>query len=136
MWSLKTGFKTSSVASLVWHVAPSCWKQMLPISYSSIFVNKNSFKRRKMAQLCFWTKFRTKQLLVLGASAFQCMCAGFLCPKCDNLACLLTRQDQNEHNLKRWFFFAKVGIFCKSIVGPLSPGLFKRIHNHIRLAEG
>ena len=24
-------------------VAPSCWNQMLPISFSSIFVNKNSF---------------------------------------------------------------------------------------------
>ena len=32
----------------------------------------------------------------LGASAFQCMRVGSLCPKCDNFACLNTRQDQNE----------------------------------------
>ena len=28
--------------------------------------------RRKMAQLCLWTKIRTKQWLVLDTSAFQC----------------------------------------------------------------
>ena len=27
--------------------------------------------------------------------------SGFLCPKCDNFACLHTRQDQNELHLKR-----------------------------------
>ena len=43
MQSSKTDRKTSSVASAVWHVAPSCWNQMLPIFSSSIFVNKNSF---------------------------------------------------------------------------------------------
>ena len=37
---------------------------------------------RKKAQLCLWTKIHNKQWLVLGASAFQCMPAGF--------------QDQNE----------------------------------------
>ena len=72
-----------------------------------------------MTQLCLWTKIRTKQWLVLGASACQCMHAGFLCLKCDNFACLHSRQDQNELRLKRWFFFAKIGIFCKSILGPL-----------------
>ena len=30
--------------------------------------------------------------------------AGFLYPKCDNFACLHTRQDQNELHMKRWFF--------------------------------
>ena len=73
-----------------------------------------------MAQLCLWTKIRTKQWLVFGALAFQCMHAGFLCPKCDNFACLHTRQDQIEVHLKRWFFFSKINIFCKSIAGPLS----------------
>ena len=71
---------------------------------------------------------RNKQWLVLGASAF-------LCPKCDNFACLHTCQDQNELHLKRWFFFAKIGIFYKSIASPLSEALFKHILNHIRLAE-
>ena len=73
-----------------------------------------------MLQLCLWAKIRTKQWLVLGALAFQCMRVGFLCPKCDNFACLHTHPDLNELHLKRWFFFAKIGIFCKSIAGPLS----------------
>ena len=73
-----------------------------------------------MPQLCLWTKFRTKHWLVLSAPAFQCVRAGFLYLKCDNFACLHTRQDQNELHLKRWFFFfAKIGIFCKLIAVPL-----------------
>ena len=64
---------------------------------------------------------RTKQRLVFLELVFQCMRTGFLCPKCDNFACLHTRQDQNELHLKRWFFFfAKIGIFCKMDAGPLS----------------
>ena len=39
-------------------------------------------------------------------------------------------------SFKKKIFFAKIGIFCKSIAGPLSKALFKRIHNHIRSAEG
>ena len=35
--------------------------------------------------------------------------------KLDNFACLYICQDQNELHLKRYFFFAKIGIFCKSI---------------------
>ena len=58
-----------------------------------------------MAQLWIWTKIRTKLWLVLGASAFQCMHASFLCTKCDNFAGLHTRQDQNELHLKIWYFF-------------------------------
>ena len=54
-----------------------------------------------MTQLCLWTKIRIKQWLVLGAPAFQCMRAGFLCPKCENFACLHTRQYQNELHVKR-----------------------------------
>ena len=45
------------------------------------------------------------QPLVFGASDFQSMRAGFLYPKCDNFACLYTHQDQNELQLKRWFFY-------------------------------
>ena len=69
---------------------------------------------------CGFSVPQVRKGLVLSASAFQCMRAGFLCPKCDNFACLHKRQDQNELHLKRWFFFAKIGIFCKSIAGPLS----------------
>ena len=59
----------------------------------------------------------TKQWIVLGASAFQSMRAGFLCPKYDNFACLHTRQDQNELYLKKYFFFY---FYCKSIADPFS----------------
>ena len=67
-------------------------------------------------------KIRTKKWLVLGASTFQLMRAGFLCPKCDNFACLHIRQGQNELYPKRWFFFffAKIGTFCKSICRNIS----------------
>ena len=95
MRSSKTGRKTSSVASSVWHVAQSCWNQMLPISSPSIFVNNNLFNMerqrspltvmafpcsfwKKIAELCLWTKIRTKQWLVLGASSFQFYL--FTCP--------------------------------------------------------
>ena len=37
---------------------------------------------------------------LLGASAFQRIRAGFLCHKCDNFACLRTRQDQIDLYLK------------------------------------
>ena len=58
----------------------------------------------------------------MGASPFQCMRAGFMCPKWDNFACLHTRKHQNELHLKIWFFFffAKMGIFCKSICRNIS----------------
>ena len=49
------------------------------------------------------------------------MRAGFLCPKCNNFASLHIRQAQNELHLKRlFFFFAKIGIFCRSFAGTLS----------------
>ena len=115
----------------------ACSVEMLPISSSSIFVNKNSFNvllthfRRKMAQLCLWTKIRTKQWLILGESAFQCKRAGFLRAKCDNFACLHTRQDQNQLHLERWFFLPK-SASSVSRSQAYFPALFKRLHNHIR----
>ena len=48
---------------------------------------------KKMVQLWVWTKICIKQWLVWG----------FLCPKCDNFACLHTCQDQNEIHLKKWW---------------------------------
>ena len=65
---------------------------------------------------------RTKQWLVLGASSFQCMRTGFLCPKCDNFAGLHTRQDQNKLHLTRWFFLSKRA----SSVSRLQAHLLKR----------
>ena len=79
-----------------------------------------------MAQLCLWTKIRTKQWLVLSTSAFQCMRAGFLCPKCDNFACLQTRQKQSDLHLKRWFFFLLPSI-VQAYTQPYSEGRIKLI---------
>ena len=56
-----------------------------------------------------WPNYASGQWLVLSASAFRCMRAGFLWPKCYNFACLHTRQDQNVLHLKRWLFF-----FCQN----------------------
>ena len=52
---------------------------------------------------------------------FQCMHAGFLCPKCDNIASFLCIAAKIKISFiwKDDFFFAKIGIFCKSISGPL-----------------
>ena len=122
-----------------------------------------------MVQLCFWTKIRTKQWLVLSAAAFKCMRTGFLflitfhqwlheyCPlnrqlslawwsitiaiDCNGLSFLIFEANvcmrlfcaPNETILlvyipannkmsfiwKDEVFFAKIGIFCKSIAGLL-----------------
>ena len=136
MWSSKTGRKTSNVASAVWHVAPSCWNQLFPISSNfceqkfvqygliTIAIDCNGLSlfvfEEKLAQLWLWTKIRTKQWLVFGASAFQCMSAGVLCPKCYNFSCLHTRQNQKDD------FFPKISIFCKSIAFPL-PSVYTTI---------
>ena len=79
-------------------------------------------------------KIRTKQWLVLDASAFQCMRADFLSPKCNNFACLHTHQDQNKLHLKICFFLPKSASVSRSQVHFLA--LFKRIHKNIRSAEG
>ena len=73
-----------------------------------------------MAQLCIWTKICIKQWLVLGAPAFQCMRADFLCLKYENFACLHPPKIKMNFIWKYEFFFAKIGIFCKSIAGPIS----------------
>ena len=81
-----------------------------------------------LLQLCLWTKMRTKHWLVLGASALQYMHVGILCRKCDNFACLHTRQNRIISFIwKDSFFLPKSG--------PLSEVKFKPIHNHIRSAE-
>ena len=73
-----------------------------------------------MAQLSLRTKIRTKQWLVLGASAFQCTRAGFLCPKCDSFVCLHIRQKIKMSFSWKYDFFSKFGIFCNAIAKPLS----------------
>ena len=120
MRSSKTVLKTSRVASAVWHVAPSCCKtkccQYPPLHF-------------------LWTKIRStwpdndrnwmwRPLLAHVSWKFNYACGPKFAPNSDSfwvrrLFNVHTRQDENELHLKRWFFFAKMGIFCKSIEGPL-----------------
>ena len=82
---------------------------------------------KKMGQLCLWTKTR------FGYDDFS-MYAYFLCPKCDNITCLHTCQDQIELHLKRWFFLPKsassasrsVAIFLSVVQAYTQPYLFGR----------
>ena len=69
-----------------------------------------------MAQLCLWIKIRTKHWLVL--SAFQT--CGFSMPQMRQF-CLFTYPPRSKwaSYAKMIFFFVKIGIFCKSIAGPL-----------------
>ena len=60
-----------------------------------------------MTQLCILTKIRTKQWLVLDASAFQCMRAGFLCPKRDNFAYYTYPTRSKWASSEKMIFFAK-----------------------------
>ena len=69
----------------------------------------------KVAQLCLWTKIRTKHWLVLGASAFLCTRAGFV-----RQFCLFTYPPRTKWApSEKMVFFAKICTFCKSIAGPL-----------------
>ena len=71
-----------------------------------------------MSQLCLWTKIRIKQRLVLGASTFQCMSAGFCAPNATILLVYISAKI-NMSFIWKDDFFAKIDIFCKSITGPL-----------------
>ena len=42
-----------------------------------------------------------------GCVGFLMYACGFLCPKCENFACLHTRQGQNVLHVKRYFFMPK-----------------------------
>ena len=69
-----------------------------------------------MDRLCLWTKIRTK--FVLGESAFQCMHA---CPNATIVLVYISAKIKMSFIWKDvFFFFAKIGIFCKSIASPLS----------------
>ena len=55
---------------------------------------------------------------VLDASAFQCMRAGFCAPNATILFVNTSAKIKMSFTWKNDFFFAKIGIFCKSIAGP------------------
>ena len=71
-----------------------------------------------------WPNYASGSKSAPNSDFFGCvgfsMYAGFLCLKCYNFACLHTSQEQNELHLIRCYFFAKIGIFYKSVAGPLS----------------
>ena len=85
--------------------------------------------RRKMSQLCLWTKIRTKQWFVLFASAFKYMPADFLCPKCDNFVVYMPANI--KMSWKDVFFFAKIGNIsqrCSSVYTTIIVRLSATIH--------
>ena len=83
---------------------------------------------KKDGQLCLWNKIRTKQWLVLGASAFSMYACGFFCgPNATILLVYIPAKIKMSFIWKDDFFFGKIGIFCKSIAGPLCEALFKYV---------
>ena len=64
-----------------------------------------------MAQLCRWTKIRTKQWLVLGVSDFQCMCVGFLW---QNSSQWWLRNVQLLRTTVNWCWWRFTRTFCHS----------------------
>ena len=137
----------------MWHVSPSCWNQMLPISSSSIFCEQKFVQHgpitinidcndlyllifeEKMAQVWFGTKNRTKQWFVLGASVFQCVCVRVVfAPNATTLLVYMPTKAQTQLRfIWKYDCFAKIGIFCKSIAGPLSEAKTHRMVNWIQL---
>ena len=109
MRSSKTGHKTSCIASAVWHVAPSCWKQVLPISFSSIFGNKNSFSMaRYQNPLQTLTRYGC-----LGFSMYAC---GFSVPQMRKF-CLFTYPPRSKWaSSEKMFFYCRhfLYVYCRS----------------------
>ena len=98
---------------------------MLPISSSSVLQKLIHYSAITIAIDCNGLSLLifTKQWLVFGASAFQCMHAGFLCRKCDNFACLHNRQYQNELHMKRLFFFLPKSVSSVSLSVAIFPSV-------------
>ena len=123
MRSSKAGSKTSSVVLAVWHVVPSCWNQMLPISFSSIFVNKHgpiaiAIDCNGLSELIFeekWPNYASGSKSIPNSDSFWVFCA----PNATILLVYIPAKIKISFSWKDDFFFAKIGIFCKSIAGPL-----------------
>ena len=94
MWSSKTGRKTSSVASAVWHEQK--WPNYGPGPKSAI--NSDSFWIRWLFSVCVRVFYAPNATILL-----------IYIPTKIKMS-FIWKED----------FFAKIGIFCKSIAGPLS----------------
>ena len=75
-----------------------------------------------MSQLCLWTKIRTKTVTRFGCDGFSMYACGFSVRH----FCLFTYPPRSKWAEKMIIFFAKIGIFCKSIAGPLSEAYTQR----------
>ena len=148
MRSSKTGHKTSSVALgvacsavlLKSNVANIlffnfCEQKFVQYGPVTIAIDCNGLSllifEEKRVHLCLWSKIRTNLWLVLGASAFQYMRAGFLW----NATILLVYIPAKIKMSFIWnddFFLTK----SASSVSRSQAHLAKRINNHIRSAEG
>ena len=120
MRSYKTGRKTSTVASAVWHIAPSCWNQMLVISSSSIFVNKtkqNKTKQKKSKNSASKSAPNSDSFRV--CRHFNVCVRVFYALNGTILLVYITVKIKMRFIWKE-FFFAKIGIFCKSIEAHLA----------------
>ena len=111
----------------MWHVAPSCWNQMLPISFSSIFVNKNSLNMaRQQSPLtvpdspCSFSK-KNDPIMPVDQNPrrlFNVCVRVFCAPNATILLVYIPAKIKMSFIRKDDFFFAKIGIFWKSIAGP------------------
>ena len=117
MRSSKIVRKTSNVASAVWHVAP-------PVGTKCCRYPSLQF---------LWTKKKWPNYVAPNSDSFWVRRLFNVCVRvfCAPNATILPAKIKMSFIWKNdFFFFAKIGIFCKLIAGPLSEALFKRIHNH------
>ena len=142
MWSLKTGRKTTSVASALCHVAPFCWNQMLPISFPSIIVNKDLFK---MARLRSPFSKKNGPITPLDQNLHQTLtrfgCIGFSMYTCGFSVlqiqfCLFTYQARSK-----WTSFEKMIFFLPKSASSISrsisnPGFTSNKPTHYLLDHG
>ena len=137
MRSSKTLRKSSNVALAVSHAAPSCWNQMLPISSSSIFVNKKfvQFGPITTAIDCSCSFLKKNCPIMSGAKSasnsdsfwvhwlFNACVQVFCATNATILLVYITAKIKRSFIWKDefffFFFFAKIGIFCKLIAGLL-----------------
>ena len=127
MRSSKTARKTSSSALAVWHVAPSCWYQILRIYFSSICVNKNSFNMPTMPL----NQNPHQTVIRFGCVSFSMIACGFSVSQMLHF-CLFTYPPKAKlTSSENIIFFPKVGICCKSIAGPLSEAKMHWLHGQL-----
>ena len=130
MWSSKTGRKTLFVASAVWHVAFSCWNQMLPISSLFTFCEQKFVQHGPIAiaidgnglsLLIYEEKWPNYASGIKSGPNSDSFWVRPLFNVCVRQFCLLTYPPRSKWaSSEKIISFAKIVIFCKSIANPLS----------------